>query len=116
MGLGFMEIVIIGVMALVLLGPSRLPAMMRQIAKFYVQLRRTSNEFKSAFDHVVEEAEQELGVLKPGHWQSDTLKVTSPVSSIVNDLEKSVASEVALITRTEQPFDWSEPTKNQSKS
>jgi len=116
MGLGFMEIVIIGVMALVLLGPSRLPSIMRQVARFYVQLRRTSNEFKSAFDHVVQEAEQELGGMKAAQWQADALKVTSPVSTVVKDLEKSVASEVALITRAEQPFDWSEPTKNQSNS
>ena len=60
MGIGFLELVIIGVAALVLLGPERIPEVMRTLAKFYVQLRRTSNEFKGAFDHVVREAESEL--------------------------------------------------------
>lgn len=60
MGIGFLELVIIGVVALVLLGPQRMPEIMRQIARFYVQLRRTSNDFKSAFDHVIKEAEQEI--------------------------------------------------------
>jgi sec-independent protein translocase protein TatB len=60
MGIGFLELVIIGVAALVLLGPKRLPEVMRQVARFYVQVRRTSNDFKSAFDHVVREAEDEV--------------------------------------------------------
>ena len=60
MGIGFLELVIIGIAALVLLGPERLPEVMRTLAKFYVQLRRTSNDFKGAFDHVVREAESEM--------------------------------------------------------
>jgi sec-independent protein translocase protein TatB len=60
MGIGFLELVVIGIAALVLLGPERLPEVMRTLAKFYVQLRRTSNDFKGAFDHVVREAESEM--------------------------------------------------------
>jgi len=60
MGIGFLELVIIGIAALVLLGPQRLPEIMRTVARFYVQLRRTSNEFKGAFDHVVRAAESEM--------------------------------------------------------
>jgi sec-independent protein translocase protein TatB len=60
MGIGFLELVVIALAALVLLGPQRLPEIMRQVAKFYVHIRRTSNDFKSAFDHVVQEAEVEL--------------------------------------------------------
>jgi sec-independent protein translocase protein TatB len=60
MGIGFLELVVIGVAALVLLGPERLPEVMRTLARFYVQLRRTSNDFKGAFDHVVREAESEV--------------------------------------------------------
>ncbi len=60
MGIGFLELVIIGIAAIVLLGPERLPEVMRTLAKLYVQLRRTSNEFKGTFDDVVREAESDM--------------------------------------------------------
>ena len=60
MGIGLLELVIIAVAALVLLGPERLPEVLRQLGKLYVQLRRTSNEFRGVFDHMVRQAEEEL--------------------------------------------------------
>ena len=60
MGIGFLELVIIGIAALVFIGPQKLPDVLRQIAKYYVQIKRTSNDFKSAFDHVVVEAEAQM--------------------------------------------------------
>lgn len=60
MGIGLLELVVIAVAALVLLGPQRLPEILRQVGKFYVQLRRTSSEFRGVFDHVVRQAEDEL--------------------------------------------------------
>lgn len=60
MGIGFLELVIIALAGLVLLGPQKIPELLRQVAKLYVHMRRTSNDLKSAFDHVVSEAEIEL--------------------------------------------------------
>ncbi|MCX6126966.1 MAG: twin-arginine translocase TatA/TatE family subunit [Proteobacteria bacterium] len=62
MGIGLLELVVIAVAALVLLGPQKLPEVLKQLGKFYVQLRRTSNEFKSALDHVVRQAEEEARI------------------------------------------------------
>jgi Tat protein translocase TatB subunit len=60
MGVGFLEIVVIGVFALILFGPSKLPEMMRQAARYYVQFRRASNEFKGSFDHMLRDAENSI--------------------------------------------------------
>lgn len=62
MGLGFVELVVIAVVALVLLGPQKLPEVLKQLGRAYVQLRRTSMDFKSAFDHVVNQAEEEVRI------------------------------------------------------
>ena len=62
MGIGFLELVVIAVVALVLLGPQRLPEVLQQLGRFYVQFRRTSSEFKSAFDDVVRKAEEEMRI------------------------------------------------------
>ncbi len=88
MGIGFLEIVVIGVFALILFGPSKLPEMMRQAAKYYVQFRRSSNEFKSSFDHMLRDAEnslrtQEMERLK-ALLNSEVSKVNSLIDPITN--------------------------------
>jgi sec-independent protein translocase protein TatB len=45
-GVGIQEMVIIGVIFLVLFGPSKLPEMARDIGKFVTQARRSIDEFK----------------------------------------------------------------------
>lgn len=60
MGIGFLELVVIAVVALVLLGPQKLPEVLQQLGRIYVQFRRTSMEFKSSFDDVVRKAEEEV--------------------------------------------------------
>ena len=59
-GLGFFEIVIIAVAALVLVGPKKLPDLMRQAGKLFVQVRRTTNDVRSTIDQVIKEAEDDL--------------------------------------------------------
>lgn len=116
MGLGFMEIVIIGVVSLVLLGPQRLPGLMRQAAKFYVQMRRTSNEFKSAFDHVVKEAEQEMLDKRDPSMGADRLTGPSPITAAIDALEKSMPSGLPNVSRPDLPFEWNGHNENQRNS
>ncbi len=59
MGIGLLELVVIAVAALLLLGPDKLPDVIKQLGRFYVQLRRTSTEVRGAFDSVVRQAEEE---------------------------------------------------------
>jgi len=116
MGLGFMEIVIIGVVSLILLGPQRLPGLMRQAAKFYVQMRRTSNEFKSAFDHVVQEAEQEMLGQQDAAQVLSKLKSESPITAAFDSLEKSMPSQMTTVSRPDHPFEWNVDTDHQKNS
>jgi sec-independent protein translocase protein TatB len=87
MGIGFLELVIICVAALVLLGPQRLPDVLRQVARIYVQIRRSSNDLKSAFDYVVNEAEDEM---RRGAGITDGKKF---LDQIVNDASATPASD-----------------------
>ena len=59
-GIGFMEFVLIAVVCLVFFGPKKLPEIMQQLARLFVQVRRMSNEAKSAFDTVIQDAEREM--------------------------------------------------------
>jgi sec-independent protein translocase protein TatB len=48
-GIGLFELVMIAIIALVVLGPERLPGAMREVGKYARQLRDVSNEFQSQF-------------------------------------------------------------------
>jgi sec-independent protein translocase protein TatB len=48
-GLGFSEIVVIGVLALILLGPEQLPDLARKLGKFVNELKRTTDGLKEEF-------------------------------------------------------------------
>ncbi len=48
-GLGFSEILIIGVLALILLGPEQLPDLARKMGRFINDLKRTTDGIKEEF-------------------------------------------------------------------
>jgi len=48
-GIGFMELALIAILALIVLGPERLPKAARDIAKAYQQVRNLSTELTSQF-------------------------------------------------------------------
>jgi len=52
-GMGFTEILFIAVVAILFLGPDKLPEAMVQIAKFFKSVRNTVNEAKSSFEEEV---------------------------------------------------------------
>jgi len=59
-GIGFFEIVVIALIALVCLGPKRLPELMRQLGKAFVYFRRAATDVRETFDGVVRDAEREF--------------------------------------------------------
>jgi sec-independent protein translocase protein TatB len=62
-GMGFTEILLIAIVAILFLGPDKLPDAMVQIAKFFNSVRKTVNEAKSTFEeemHIKELREEAL--------------------------------------------------------
>jgi sec-independent protein translocase protein TatB len=59
-GLGSLEILVILGLALVVLGPRRLPEVARQVGRFYGQIRRTTNELKNTLDRELREEERSI--------------------------------------------------------
>ncbi len=48
-GLGFTEVLVIGVLALILLGPEQLPDLARKLGRFVNDLKRTTDGLKEEF-------------------------------------------------------------------
>jgi sec-independent protein translocase protein TatB len=56
---GFLEIVVIAVIALVVVGPKDLPHLMRMAGRMAAQARRMASEFTAAFNQMARESEME---------------------------------------------------------
>lgn len=56
-GIGWTEFVVIGVVALIAIGPKELPGVLRMIGQMVGKVRRMANEFQGQFQEAMREAE-----------------------------------------------------------
>jgi len=75
-----MELMVIGVVALIVVGPKDLPEMFRQLGRFTAKLRQMGREFSKA----MEQAAKESGV---DEVRKDLKAVTNPASTGVQSLK-----------------------------
>ena len=81
--LGFQEILILAVLALVVIGPKDLPLMLRKLGRFTARLRGMAQEFRTGFDELARQAE--LDELKR---EVEALRRTTNLSSLANEITK----------------------------
>lgn len=55
LGLGYPELFLIGLVALIVVGPRRLPGLLRQAGKISAQVRRAANEFRRELEMAAED-------------------------------------------------------------
>jgi sec-independent protein translocase protein TatB len=92
-GLGWGEVVVIGIVALIAIGPKELPSVLRTLGQWMGKVRRMANEFQGQFQEALREAEF-----------ADLKKHADDISSSVNefsnidplaDVQKDVEREFA---------------------
>ena len=81
-GLGIFEIVVIGVLALIFIGPERLPGVIRQLMTAYRQIRSLGTEWR-------EQVEKEIG--------SDLRSLTQDMNQGLEAFGRSIEREVQEI-------------------
>jgi sec-independent protein translocase protein TatB len=81
--LGFNEIIILGILALVVVGPKDLPLLFRKLGKWTAKLRGMAQEFRTGFDELARQAE--LDELKR---EVDALRRTTSLQEINRELSK----------------------------
>jgi sec-independent protein translocase protein TatB len=96
-GLGWGEMVVIGIVALIAIGPKELPAVLRTIGHWVGKVRRMANEFQGQFQEALREAE--LTDLQK-HADDVTKSVSDfanqdPLAETQRDLEKAFADKPA---------------------
>jgi sec-independent protein translocase protein TatB len=83
--LGFSEILILCVLALIVVGPKDLPLMLRKLGRFMAKMRAMAQEFRTGFDELARQAE--LDELKR---EVDALRRGNPLTEIRDELKRSV--------------------------
>ncbi len=86
--IGWSELLLLAVVAIVVVGPKELPAMMRAFGKTIGGLKRTANEFRAQFDEAVRQSE--LDSLRA---EVESVRRIDPAAPIRTAIEKPDAPE-----------------------
>jgi sec-independent protein translocase protein TatB len=102
--IGFLELVIVGIIALLVLGPERLPVAARTVGKWVGRARRMTNQFTQEIDRQIELDELRAELKKQGESldiREDAHNIHATVSEALQQ-----AKEFEPLPRTEEdtPF------------
>lgn len=76
--IGTAELILIGIVALIFLGPRKLPSIAKTIGKTMADLRNTTNEFKSTWEREVN-FEDEAKAIRTGDLPDSPVERSAPV-------------------------------------
>ena len=82
--IGWGELVVIGIVALIAIGPKELPTVLRTLGQYMGKVRRMASEFQGQFQEAMREAEM-----------ADLKKQAEDLKSSVSDLTNSIRGEHA---------------------
>lgn len=94
--IGFFELMLVAVLALVVVGPKDLPKLMRGIGKFVKQARAMADEFRAGFDEMARETE--MAELRQ---EIESLKKNNPVNEVKKAVEDTARDADAAARGTE---------------
>lgn len=107
--LGWSELLLIAVVAIVVVGPRDLPRMMRTVGQYASKARGMARDMQSQFNDAVRDADledvgrqiQDLKSMNPGRQLRDTL--TKPLQSAGEDIEKTASSIDEAVKAENEP-------------
>ncbi len=95
-GIGGLEILVIGLLALIVVGPKDLPLMMRKVGQFLARARAMANEFRSSFDEMARQAElDELRKEVEALRNAQAVPLGAEAEEAFRDIDKSLKAPLA---------------------
>jgi sec-independent protein translocase protein TatB len=98
----FLELLIIGALALIVVGPKDLPILMRRVGQFVGKMRGMAAEFRASFDELARQSEldelrREVEALRTGH--QDVMGSINPLShshtsGVFGDINQSLSPQM----------------------
>ena len=108
-GIGGLEILVIGLVALLVVGPRDLPLLMRKVGKAMGKARAMANEFRSSFDEMARQSEldelrKEVEALRTGQGMVPLgAEADAAFRDIRNDLNKPLyEADTPVLTGPEE--------------
>ena len=97
--IGTSELLLIGIVALIFLGPRRMPEMAKKVGKFMAEFRGTANEFKETWQREVdlEGAAKEFD-LSNLEAEAEAERVTRTSTASTPELTAPIAAEIKEVT------------------
>ena len=108
-GIGGFEILVIGIVALLVVGPKDLPLLMRKIGKVMARARAMANEFRSSFDEMARQSEldelrKEVQALRTGQGLVPLgAEADAAFREIRDDLNRPLDAEPVMLAA---PDEW----------
>ena len=99
-GLGWGEVVVIGIVALIAIGPKELPTVLRSLGQWMGKIRRMANEFQGQFQEALREAEL-----------TDLKKHAEDITSDISNFDPMADTQKEM----EKAFEFDDPLKDIDK-
>jgi sec-independent protein translocase protein TatB len=108
--IGWGELVVIGIVALIAIGPKELPTVLRTLGQYMGKIRRMAADFQGQFQEAMREAEMADLKKQAEDLKSSVSDIASfdPMASTQKDIERALEvpeMEKSLTTATEVPSD-----------
>jgi sec-independent protein translocase protein TatB len=103
--IGWSELVVIGVVALIAIGPKELPAVLRTVGQYMGKIRRMASEFQGQFQEAMREAEM-ADIKKSVDEMTDVAKGFTdfdPLGSVKKELDSFTADPLGTSTAAHSP-------------
>ena len=114
LGIGLPELLVILVLILIVVGPSRLPEMAAQLARFIRAARRYGNQVTKDFNEALSDLEEEYDEMK-GEWKEVSQGLDKSVKDVGKEL-KAADADVRKALDSAVPSDGSADTSETSKA
>ena len=95
-GLGFTEIVVIAIIAILFLGPDKLPSAMVDIAKFFRQVKNSVSSVKDSFEeemHISDIKKEAMAYKKELMDTSENIKKATDIDSHIAEISNDITSD-----------------------
>lgn len=94
-GIGGLEYVVIGLVALLVLGPERLPVMLHKLGKMVAKARGMANEFRASFDEMARQSEldelrKEVAALRTGQLGQGAVPLGAEADAAFRDIRSEL--------------------------
>ena len=108
--IGWSEILVIAVVAIIVVGPKELPRMLRSFGKTMGMVRRTANDFRRQFDEALREAERDVG-LEDTKKQLQAIAKDNPLKDAQKDFDATMRGASKPAVLAPKPSTSPEPAK-----